>query len=114
LEYLGYIFVFYVGFYFYRLAENHEKNKWLFGVIGILIFFTGYFSYILFYRFFELKSIEEIDYSSISFKSFLIGSIAAIIMFQTLNLVWNRKKKISSQDINEIGKNESRNNNNRR
>ena len=27
LEILGYIFIFYVGFYFFRLAEKFNKNK---------------------------------------------------------------------------------------
>lgn len=93
-----------MGFYFYRLAENHQKNKWLFGILGIVIFITGYFSYVLFYRFFILENIEMIDYATVNFKSFITGLVFVFIVFQILNFIWNRKKKIDIKTIDEIGK----------
>ncbi len=101
---LGYVFLFYVGFYFYRLAENHNKNKWLFAIIGISTYFFGVIVYPLYLRFFNSEDIEGFDISSISLKSFLVGFLFIFLLFQILNLVWNRKKKINKKEIDKIGK----------
>lgn len=102
---LGYILLFYIGFYFYRLAENHNKNKWLFAIIGIGTYFFGIIAYPLYLRFFKSEDIEDFDISSISLKSFLIGLICVFFLFQILSLVWSRKKKVNNKEIDKIGRN---------
>lgn len=101
---LGYIFLFYVGFYFYRLAENHNKNKWVFAIIGVATYFLGTILYPLYLRIFNSEIIEDFDISSISLKSFLIGFLFVFLLFQILSFVWNRKKKIDKKEIDKIGK----------
>ncbi|QOD61735.1 hypothetical protein H9I45_04605 [Polaribacter haliotis] len=101
---LGYIFIFYIGFYFYRLAENHKKNKWLFGFLGIAIYFLSLLIYPLYLRFFNVEDIDEYSLTLVSFKSFAIGFICILISFQLLNFFWNRKKKTNKKEIEKIGK----------
>mgnify|MGYP000569042414 CR=1 FL=1 len=103
MEALGYIFLFYVGFYFYRLAEIHKKNKWLFGFLGIVIFIIGYFSYILFCRFSYSEELNLANLSTIGIKAFLVGLISSVLIFKILSLIWNRKEKINQKDIDKIG-----------
>jgi hypothetical protein len=62
-----------VGFYFFRLAENHEKNKWLFGFLGIIIFAVAYFTYVLFCKFFNLEEFNVDNLPAIGIKAFFIG-----------------------------------------
>ena len=62
---LGYILIFYIGFYFYRLAENHSKNKWLFAILGVAAYFFGIIVYPLYLKFFNSEDIEDFDLSSI-------------------------------------------------
>lgn len=102
LEILGYIFIFYIGFYFFRLAENFNKNKWIFGFIGILSYVLGYFLYIMFCRF--SYSQDEILESLhlISIKSFISGTVSAIIIFQVLSRVWSKKKN-PKNEVDKIG-----------
>lgn len=101
---LGYIFLFYVGFYFYRLAENHQKNKWFFGGIGIITYFIGIIIYPLYLRTLKHEDIENFDVTSVSFTSFLVGFLFVFIIFQLLNFIWIRKKKVNKKDIDNIGK----------
>ena len=101
---LGYIFLFYIGFYFYRLAENHNKNKWLFAVIGIVAYFVGVIGYPLYLRIFNFEEIRGFDITSISLKSFLIGLICVFFLFQVLNFIWNRKKNVNIKEIDKIGR----------
>ena len=98
-----YIFIFYVGFYFYRLAENHHKNKWLFGIVGIATYFIGSIIYPLFIRFFYDEDIYDFDLAKITLKSFLIGISCVFFLFHLLSFIWSRKKIIKKEDIDKIG-----------
>ncbi len=40
---LGLIFLYFIGKYFYKLADEFNKNKWLFAVLGILVYYVGTF-----------------------------------------------------------------------
>ena len=101
---LIYILLFYIGFYFYRLAENHNKNKWVFGILGIGIYFIGLFIYPMYARFFSELEVEELEVVIVSLKSFLIGLLFVFISFQILSIVWSRKRKIAKNEIDKIGK----------
>lgn len=101
---LGYILIFYIGFYFFRLAENHHKNKWLFGFLGIAIYFFGLVMYPLYIRFFNTIELEEFKLTLVSFKSFTVGLVFVFIGFQLLNIIWSRKKKVNKKEIDKIGK----------
>ena len=101
---LNYIFLFYVGFYFYRLAEIHNKNKWLLGIIGIATYFIGSTVYPLFIRFFYTEEIYDFDLAKITLKSFLIGFSCIFFLFHLLSFIWSKKKKINKKEIDKIGK----------
>lgn len=103
MEILSYILLFYIGFYYYRLAENHNKNKWLFGFIGIAIFVIAYFFYVLFCRFSYSEETNLENLPAIGVKSFCTGLIITILVFQILNSIWSRKKK-NYLEVDEIGK----------
>jgi hypothetical protein len=104
MKIFGYIFLFYVGFYFYRLAENHNKNKWLFGIIGITTYIIGNSIYILFAKFFLEQNVNEFNLLSVGFKSFATGFMTVFVLFHLLNFIWSRKKRIRKEDIDKIGK----------
>ncbi|MFD1064224.1 hypothetical protein ACFQ1Q_13290 [Winogradskyella litorisediminis] len=38
---LGFLLIFLIGREFYRLAEKFEKNKWLFGILGVASYYIG-------------------------------------------------------------------------
>ncbi|WP_439128471.1 hypothetical protein [Polaribacter sp.] len=103
MKILSYIFLFYVGFYFYRLAENHQKNKWLFAIIGIITYLLSLFIYPLYLRLFYKEEILDINLVLVSLKSFLIALISLFILFQVLSFMWNKKEKVNNQEINTIG-----------
>jgi membrane-bound ClpP family serine protease len=107
MKMLGYIFIFYIGFYFYRLAENHKKNKWLFGIVGIITFVFGNFMYVLYANFFLEQDINEFNILSVSFKSFSSGVLSIFILFHLLNFIWSRKKVIREEEIDKIGSNKN-------
>ena len=101
---LGYILIFYIGFYFYRLAENHKRNKWLFGFVGIATYLSGLAIYPLTIRLLYSEESYNFDLTAISLKSFLIGLLSVFFLFQVLSLIWSRKKVTDKEDIDKIGK----------
>lgn len=103
MEYLGYIFDFYVGFYFFRLAENHQKNKWLFGFLGIIFFVIAYFAYILYCKFMNSEEFNMDNLPFIGIKAFFVSLISLIIVFQILNFVWSKKGSVKEDSIDKIG-----------
>lgn len=105
MKILSYIFLFYVGFYFYRLAENHKKNKWIFAIIGIGSYFLALVIYPFYLRLFDPEEIQNpANIVLVSVKSLTIALISIFILFQVLSFVWNKKKKINKEEINTIGK----------
>ena len=38
---LGYVFLYFLGKAFYKLAQTHGKSQWTFGVLGVLSYFLG-------------------------------------------------------------------------
>ena len=103
MEILIYILLFYVGFYFYRLAENHQKNKWIYGFVGIATYFTGTIMYPLFIRLSYSEEIYDFDLAKITLKSCLIGFSCVFFLFNILSFVWSKKNKINDKDIDKIG-----------
>jgi hypothetical protein len=103
MKMLGYIFIFYTGFYFYRLAENHKKNKWLFGIVGIVTFAFGNFMYVIYANLLLEQDTNEFNILSVSFKSFSSGVLSIFILFHLLNFIWSRKKVIREEEIDKIG-----------
>ncbi len=40
---LGILFLYYIGKQFYDLAIKHEKNKWLFAILSIIVYYASSF-----------------------------------------------------------------------
>jgi len=38
---LGLIFIYFVGKYYYELARDHNRNKWLYAIGGIASYYAG-------------------------------------------------------------------------
>ena len=38
---LGLLLLYWVGKYFYKLAEEHDKSKWGFAILGVVSYYAG-------------------------------------------------------------------------
>jgi hypothetical protein len=41
---LGLVFIYFIGRYYYKLAENHNRSKWGFAVLGVATYYGGTFA----------------------------------------------------------------------
>ncbi len=40
---LGLFLLYFIGKIFYQLAEAHNKNKWVFAILGVIAYYAGTF-----------------------------------------------------------------------
>lgn len=40
---LGLVLLYFIGKWFFTLAETHKRNKWLFAVLGVVMYYAGTF-----------------------------------------------------------------------
>ncbi|NNF81504.1 MAG: hypothetical protein HKO96_07385 [Flavobacteriaceae bacterium] len=38
---LGLILIFFIGKYFYELADKHQKNNWVYAIIGVVVYYAA-------------------------------------------------------------------------
>ena len=106
---LGFIFIFFIGKYFYTLADNYNKGKWKFAVLGVVSYYGsvilfGLF-YGLFYGFFYPEDLDQMNELSVGLISVAVGVFSCVILFQYLDYKWKKEeKKVDEKLIDEIGK----------
>lgn len=107
---LGFLFIYFIGKYFYTLAEEYKKNKWLFAVLGVLSYYVGGF---LFGSFLVMCGymIDEVYTESLS-ETFLtvivipLGLICCYLFYHILKRNWSRNFKLEIDEIENIGRSE--------
>lgn len=38
---LGFVIIFFIGKFYYELAQEYYKKRWLYGILGIIIYYSG-------------------------------------------------------------------------
>ncbi|MDG5492133.1 hypothetical protein [Psychroserpens sp. SPM9] len=104
---LGILLIFFIGKYFYKLAEKFKQNKWLFAILGVVVYYVGTFiAGILLGVFDELLSLG-IDWDNTLLLTFLavpFGIGAAYLFYFILNKKWEKTIIINENEIQDIGK----------
>ena len=46
---LGIVLIYWLGKYFYQLAEKYNQNKWLYAILGIVVYYVSqlFFGFVL-------------------------------------------------------------------
>ncbi len=106
---LGIVLIYWLGKYFYQLAQKYNKNKWLYAILGIVIY---YVSQLMFG--FLLGILNELFGWEINFDNFAInllgipvGLLASYLFYLLLEKVWKRDVVIIKDSIHDIGKSEN-------
>ena len=106
---LGILLIYWIGKYFYQLAEKFNQNKWLYAILGIVVFYAAQ----LFFGIL-LGGIDTIFDLGINFEENIgldllgipIGALACYLFYKLLNKVWKRDVVIIKDSIQDIGKSE--------
>lgn len=104
--FLGLFLIYWLGKRFYTLAEKYNQNKWLFAILGVIIYYFGQFVYgmilVILSEFFYLDiDIDNVVYSLIGIP---IGALFCYAFYYFLEKHWKSKKVEPVENIDNIGK----------
>lgn len=94
------LLLYWIGKYYYLLAERHNKNKWVYSILGIVTYYTGIIiSGIILMAIIEISSpgyMEEINDYLFSLIALPFGILSTYILYKIIESTW--KKNTSSKD----------------
>lgn len=107
---IGLICIYFIGKYFYKVAKDYNKNRWLYSLLGILCFYVGsvliggMFFYFFAGKFWStrLNFIFELPYLGVLKMPF--GIVLACLIHYLLEANWKKYFTIADNEIDEIGK----------
>jgi len=106
---LGILLIYWLGKYFYQLAEKYDQNKWLYTILGIVVYYVSQLIFGLI-----LGIFNELFGWGINFDNFAInllgipiGLLVSYLFYLLLEKVWKRDVFIIKDSIHDIGKPEN-------
>ena len=90
---------------FYQLANEHNRNKWLFAVLRPVFYFTSAFIFALVLAVLSIYFIWEIDFNNTILMSFIllpVGAYSTFLLYRFLKNKWE-KEEITLDEIEDIG-----------
>lgn len=102
-EILGILLIYFIGKYFYDLAQKHGKGPWPYAILGVVAYYAGTFigGVILGIgiAMFSTTPVEEINEMFFSFLSIPFGILACWGTYLLLQKNWSKKNIVDSEDI---------------
>lgn len=106
---LGIILLFFIGKYYYELAQDFYKHRWLFAILGIVIYYAGTaIGGVILGVADELLglNINWDNTFSMSLIALPFGLLTAFLGYYLLKRQWKKSEVVMSKDeIQDIGKN---------
>ena len=108
---LGLLLIYFIGKYFYNLAEEHHKSKWGYAILGVVSYYLGtILAGIAFAIIFELwgsTSIDQMSEIALNFMALPFGILMCVGLYYFLKKRWEKSIHIEADIIDEIGASES-------
>ncbi len=105
---LGLILLYWIGKYFYKLAEEFEKSKWGYAILGIIIYYGGIFFFgIILGIIVELVSpgaIDGVNDTILGIVMLPFGILCCYLFYVYLEKTWKRQNPNPINMIDEIGR----------
>jgi len=105
---LGLLLIYFIGKKFYDLAENYNKNKWLYAIGSVICYYVSGIvilgAFVLLDIFLFEWGVNWEDNYGINLLSIPIGLLSVYILYQFLEGKWKKTQLIPIDEINEIGK----------
>lgn len=101
------VFLYFIGKYFYQLAEKFNKNKWLFAVLGVVVYYAGTFIGGVFIALFDEFVGIGFDWDNdlaLAFIALPFGIGAAYLFHYILKKQWEKSFVLVEDEIQDIGK----------
>ena len=103
---LGLVLLYFIGKRYYNLAGMHEKNKWLFAIIGIGSYYAGTFISGVILGIVLLgfeTSVDDLNNVVLALIAFPFGIGTTALVYHLLKKNWQKNKKADLEMIEQIG-----------
>lgn len=100
---LGFVLIYFIGKYFYDLALQYGKNKWLFAILGVVSYYAGTiifgFSLGIIMELTGNYSILEANDILLSLMGIPVGVLTVWIFYTLLKNSWKKAKPNESSAL---------------
>ena len=105
---LALVLMYWIGKYFYKLAEEYNKSPWGFAILGIVVYYGAIvLSGLIVGIVMALTSPETLDNFNETLLSFLLlpfGILSCYLLYKYLEKTWKKNTPDPVELIDEIGK----------
>lgn len=105
---LGILFIYFIGKYFYNLAIEYNKEKWLYGILGVVVYYAGGFlilaGLIIFAELLGISFVDSMNETALSLLAIPFGLASCYVFYYLLKRNWSKNFKVELDSIDEIGK----------
>lgn len=105
---LGLLLIFFIGKYYYELAQDYYKHRWLYAIFGIIIYYVGTAVGGIILGFLDVLFALNFDWDSSLFLGLIalpFGIVAAYFIYIVLKRKWKKETGVAKDEIQDIGKN---------
>jgi membrane protein implicated in regulation of membrane protease activity len=99
---LGLLLIYFIGKYFYDLAENNNRNKWLFAILGVAVYYLGTFIFGIALGLIAVitnnPSLLDMNNLVLSLIAIPSGLLFVWIFYAILKRVWKNKRAEQAND----------------
>ena len=100
---LGLLLIYFIGRYFYNLADDFNKNKWLFTILGIVSYYVFYFLFAflggIIIALLSLTSILELPEIVLGLMFIPFGIFGAWLFYFLLKKNWKKSAIKTDENI---------------
>lgn len=102
---LGILLIYWIGKYFYQLADKNDQNKWLFAILGIGIYYITQIVFGVILAFLNEFGVTEIDLDSFALNllGIPLGLLGCYIFYILLEKFWEKDVVDVAEAIQDIG-----------
>ncbi|MDX2249951.1 MAG: hypothetical protein SF052_24415 [Bacteroidia bacterium] len=105
---LGLLLIYFIGKNFYELADDYEKSKWGFAILGVVSYYLGTFlGGIILSIILEISgtnSLDDINSMLVSLIALPFGLLSCIGLYFILKRNWEKNREATESIIDNIGK----------
>nr|WP_294939397.1 hypothetical protein [uncultured Flavobacterium sp.] len=105
---IGVLLIYFIGKYFYDLADQHGQKKWLYAVLGIAVYYLGQFVAGILTGILSLVFGFEVDWDNAILMAVIgipCGILLDYLFYYFLRKKW-QSERLKAETIDDIGQDE--------
>lgn len=104
---LGIFFIYFIGNRYYTLAKKHQKEKWVFAFLGLILYYLP--AIVLLVMLMIINELVGLGFDVeneifLNVFAIVVGLISVIVTYNLLKKKWEKEASIKEDDIFDIGK----------